>query len=143
MFGRCGVFCSQCPTFRGDIQNTAKKLKIYVKSNDWVDELGIFDFKNFMKGIDYYINLKCETCHKAEEPWCEVLKCEKIISKEMRSCLECQEFLSCSRTEYQRNRYPIVIEYYNTVKEKGFEVYLKEGTENAKQGVTFLDYRTY
>ena len=26
MFGRCGVFCGQCPTFRGDIQNLAKKL---------------------------------------------------------------------------------------------------------------------
>ena len=66
-----------------------------------------------------------------------------MISKELKSCLECQEFLSCSRTEYQRERYPIVIEYYNTVKENGFNIYLKEGSEKAKQGVTFLDYRTY
>jgi len=143
MFGRCGVFCGQCPTFRGDIQNLAKKLKKHVKGDDWVDELGIFDFKNFMKGIDWCINLNCPTCQKIEEPWCEVLKCEKIISKKMRSCLECQDFLSCSRTEYHRKRYPIVIESYNTVKEKGFDVYLKEEIAKAKQGVTFLDYRTY
>ena len=93
MFGRCGVFCSQYPTFRGDIQETAKKLKKYVKSDDWINELGIFDFKNFMKGIDYYINLNYPTCQKTEESWCEVLKCEKIISQELKSC---QEFLSCS-----------------------------------------------
>ena len=96
-----------------------------------------------MKGIDYYINLSCPNCQKIKETWCEVLKCEKIISKEKRSCLECQEFLSCSRTEYQRKRYPIVIDYYNTVKEKGFEVHLDEETEKSKHGVTFSDYRTY
>ena len=124
-------------------KETEKKLKKYVKSNDWIDELGIFNFKNFMKGLDYYINLNCPTCRKIEEPWCEVLKCEKIISKKMRSCLECEEFLTCSRTEYQRKRYPIVIDYYNTVKEKGFDAYLKEETKKAKQGVSFLDYRTY
>ncbi len=76
MFGRCGVFCGQCPTFREDIQNLAKKLKIYVKGNDWVDELGIFDYNN------------------------------------------------------------------NTVKNKGFDAYIKEETKKAKQGVNFLDYRT-
>ena len=143
MFGRCGVFCGQCPTFRGDIQNLAKKIKPYVKGNDWVDELGIFDYKNFMKGIEYYINLSCPNCQKIEDPWCEVLKCDKIVSNELRSCLECQEFLSCSKTDYHRKRYPVVIDYYNTVKEKGFEAYLKEETEKSKQGVTFLDYRTY
>ena len=143
MFGRCGVFCGQCPTYRGDIQNTAKKLKEYIKSDEWVDELCIFDFKNFMKGIEWCINLNCPTCQKIEEPWCEVLKCEKIVGKEFRSCLECQEFLNCPRTEYQRKRYPVVIKSYKIVQEKGFDEYLKIETEKAKQGITFLDYRTY
>ncbi len=57
-----------------------------------------------------------------------MLKCEKG------SCLLCEEFLECTRTEYQRGRYPFVLERYERVKEE---------REKALSGLLLNDIRKY
>ena len=70
-----------------------------------------------------------------------MLKCEKV--REKGSCLLCEEFLECTRTEYQRGRYPFVLERYERVKEIGFEGHLKEEREKALSGTLLNDIRKY
>ena len=101
-----------------------------------------FDWEEFGKGLDYFReSYSCPSCRNIEKPWCDVLKCEKI--EETGSCLLCEEFIGCSRTEYQRERYPFVINHYKRVKKIGFEGHLKEEREKAEAGVLLNDIRKY
>ena len=61
-----------------------------------------------------------------------MLKCEKV--REKGSCLLCEEFLECTRTEYQRGRYSLVLERYERVKEE---------REKALSGTLLNDIRKY
>jgi hypothetical protein len=53
------------------------------------------------------------------------------------------DFPECPRTEYQRGRYPFVLERYERVKEIGFEGHLKEERERAEAGTLLNDIRKY
>jgi hypothetical protein len=107
---------------------------------DFPEGHGGFDWAEYRKGLDHFIeSYGCPTCTKIEEPWCEVLKCEKV--REKGSCLLCEEFLECTRTEYQRGRYSLVLERYERVNEIGFEGHLKEEREKALSGTLLNDLR--
>ena len=144
-YGRCGVFCEMCPAGNGRIEELAKELKILTSDffKDFPKNHGGFDWVEYRKGLDYFIgSYGCPSCLEIDkEPWCNVLKCEKILEK--KSCLLCEVFLKCPRTEYQRRRYPFVIEHYKRVKEIGFESHLKEERERALKGVMLNDIRNY
>ena len=144
-YGRCGVFCELCPGGNGKIEELAKELKRLTSDffKDFPEDHGGFNWTEYRNGLEYFISsYGCPTCTKLEgEPWCDVLKCEKITQRE--SCLFCEEFLECSRTEYQRNRYPFVLDHYERVKEIGFEAHLKEERERAISGTLLNDIRKY
>jgi hypothetical protein len=144
-FGRCGVFCETCPAGNGRVVELAGELKRLTSDffNDFPEGHGGFDWKDYRKGLDFFAeSYGCPTCTKLEgEPWCEVLKCDKV--REKVSCLLCEEFPECPRTEYQRDRYPFVLERYERVKEIGFEGHLKEEREKAEAGTLLNDIRKY
>ncbi len=144
-FGRCGVFCETCPAGNGRVVELAGELKRLTSDffKDFPEGHGGFDWKDYRKGLDFFVeSYGCPTCTKLEgEPWCEVLKCDKV--REKGSCLLCEEFPECPRTEYQRDRYPFVLERYERVKEIGFEGHLKEERERAEAGTLLNDIRKY
>jgi hypothetical protein len=143
-YGRCGVFCETCPAGNGRVKELAGELKRLTSDffNDFPEGHGGFDWAEYRKGLTFFIkSYGCPTCQNIEEPWCEVLKCEKVREKE--SCLLCDEFPECPRTEYQRDRYPFVLERYQRVKEIGFEGHLKEEREKAEAGTLLNDIRKY
>jgi hypothetical protein len=100
-----------------------------------------FKFDDVRKGLKWFAKSKCPTCLKIKRPWCEVMKCKK--ARELKSCLLCDEFPRCPRTEYQRNRYPFVIKYHARVKKVGLEQHLREERERVKRGVCLIDIRKY
>ena len=144
-YGICGVYCGLCPSGKGEIMEKANDLKkLIIDDYDWVESaIKKFNYHNFLKGLDWFSNQKCSTCLKIIEPWCEVRKCEEIVNHKLKSCLLCDSFLNCPKTEYQRDRYPYVIGHYHRVKEIGFEKHLEEEEKRSKEGITFLDIRKY
>jgi hypothetical protein len=143
-YGVCGVFCEMCPTGNGRISELAKDLLHLTQGNyDWAKDMVDFDFGDVRKGLEWFAKGKCPTCLKIEEPWCDVLKCEKITNKELRSCLQCDEFMDCPSTDYHRDRYPFVIEHHRRVKEVGLEQHLKEERKRTLDGVCLIDIRKY
>lgn len=143
-YGRCGVSCEMCHAGNGRVEELARELKRLTSGffKDFPEGYGGFDWVEYRKGLDYFIDsYSCPDCTNIEEPWCEVLKCEKV--RENESCLLCEEFPECPRTEYQRGRYPFVLEHYERVKEIGLEGHLKEERERAKAGTLLIDIMEY
>ncbi|MFW9996892.1 MAG: DUF3795 domain-containing protein [Candidatus Odinarchaeota archaeon] len=142
-YGICGVYCGQCPSGNGRIKEFAGELKRMTADfgNDFPD-FKEFNFNEFQKGLEWFNRSPgCPTCLMIKEPWCKVLKCEK--AQQLKSCLLCDEFLTCSNTEYQRNRYPFVLNHYQRVREVGLEQHLEEEEKRSKQGVSLIDIREY
>lgn len=143
-YGVCGVFCEMCPTGNGQIPKLASELlHLTEESYKWAEETVDFDFKDVRKGLEWFAKTKCPTCLNIDEPWCGVLKCDKIKNQELKSCLLCDEFLECPNTDYHRGRYPFVIDHYQRVKEVGFEQHLEEERKRVQEGVCLIDIRKY
>lgn len=133
-----------CSTGNGRVKELAEELRRLTAGffKVFPPGHGDFDWDQYRKGLDYFCeSYGCPTCLGIEDPWCEVLKCEKV--EEKGSCLVCAEFLECPRTEYQRDRYPFVIVHYRRVAEKGLEALFEEEREKAESGVLLQDIRRY
>ncbi|KYK28332.1 MAG: hypothetical protein AYK23_05635 [Candidatus Proteinoplasmatales archaeon SG8-5] len=143
-FGVCGVFCEMCPTGNGRISELAKELLHLTSGNyEWAEDGVDFRFADVRKGLEWFARAECPTCLKIEEPWCDVLKCGKIVDKELESCLECGEIYECPATEYHRGRYPYVLQHHEHVKKVGLERHWKEQRERTRKGVCLIDIREY
>jgi len=141
-YGVCGVFCEMCPSGTGKITQLATKLLNLIEgSYTWAEVKVDFRFKDLRKGLEWLTKDTCPTWQNIEDPWCEVLKCEK--AQMLRSCLMCEDFLKCPSTEYQRDRYPFVIESYERVKKDGLEKHLEEERKKAQKGITLIDIRKW
>jgi hypothetical protein len=143
-YGVCGVFCEMCPTGNGRIAELAEEL-LHLTEDDyeWAKELVDFDFAEVRRGIEWFAKARCPTCLNIEEPWCGVLRCERITGKVLRSCLECDEFLTCPNTDYHRDRYPFVTDHHERVKEVGLDRHLEEERERTRKGVCLVDIRRW
>lgn len=142
-YGVCGVFCEQCPTGNGLINRLAKDLRRITSdfANDFPDFEG-FNLKEFDRGLEYFgEEYGCPGCRNLTEAWCDVKRCEKAEAAE--SCLLCEAFRECPNTEYQRDRYPFVLEHHDRVREIGLEGHLREERERAEKGVLLNDIRKY
>jgi hypothetical protein len=141
-YGCCGVFCEMCPMGNGKlIQLASDLLKLIEGEYKWAKDTVNFSFDDLHEGLRWLIDSSCPTCFKIENPWCDVMKCEK--AKKLRSCLKCEEFLTCSSTAYQRDRYPFVLEHYERVKKVGFKKHLEEERKRARSGVSLNDIRKW
>jgi transcription elongation factor Elf1 len=131
-----------CPTGNGKISELSSELLRLIKgSYEWAESSVNFSFEDLRKGLNWLTKAKCPTCFHIEEPWCDVLKCEK--AKNLQSCLICDEFLQCPLTKYHRDRYPFVIEHFKRVKEIGLEKHLEEERKKAEKGITLIDIRRW
>lgn len=143
--GRCGVYCGQCRSFAGEMTNLASKFKKWViQDYSWLEENeDSFDYNNFIKGLDWFLNSTCPGCRESTEGWCEVKKCEKIQNNEVDNCLVCENFSDCPHTDYQRNRYSYLFELVDFIEKNGLEKFLEEEERKAADGVRIQDIRDY
>lgn len=138
----CGVYCGQCPNGNDRVKAIAGELKRLVDTvrYDWVDSvIKQFSFKEFRKGLEWFSQAQCPMClNGGGNPDCENRKCASI--KKLKSCLLCDDYLSCKHTEYQREWYPFVVDNYNRVKQVGFQKHLEEEEERARAGVDLMGH---
>jgi hypothetical protein len=141
-YGVCGVYCGQCPNGNGRVRVIAGELKRLVDTvrYDWMEHaIKSFKFKDFRKGLEWFASAQCPTCLKGGgPPVCETRKCAS--SKELDSCLLCDDYLTCKHTQYHREWYPVVIDNYNRVKQVGFEKHLEEEEERARAGIDLMGH---
>jgi hypothetical protein len=141
-YGICGVYCGQCPNGNGRVSMMAQELKRLVDTTryEWVkDFVTSFSFDEFRKGLEWFSDSQCPKCHKGGgAPWCENRKC--ATSKNLRSCLLCDDYLTCKNTVYQRETYPFVVNNHRRVKEVGFEKHLEEEEERSKAGISLMGH---
>lgn len=133
-YGVCGVYCGQCASGNGRIKFFALELKrftdVYLR---WMEheDLG-FNYREFRKGLKVISGHQCPGCLAGGGMSCQNRECAK--EKGLRTCLECDEFPTCDKTEYQRKRYPFVLETHEKVQRDGFEAWLDEQDRRAKVG---------
>ena len=141
-FGRCGVFCEMYPTGNGQIKEHSEKLlRLTKNAYSWAENNVDFSFQDVRKGLKWISSQSCPGCTNISEPWCEVLKCERVA--ELKSCLLCDDMTSCSRMSYQRDRYPFVLEHHNFVKENGLQEHFRKERKKSKEGITLIDIRKW
>ena len=142
---RCGIYCGQCRAYTEEVTDIAHQFKQWVEQDySWLKEVEeSFDYDNFMKGLDWFINSTCPGCRNSTESWCDVKKCEKIQQDKIDNCLICDDFKDCTHTEYQRNRYSYLFKHIEFVKKEGFDKFLEEEELKGKEGVRIQDIRNY
>jgi len=140
-YGKCGVYCGQCPNGNGRVKIIAGELKRLVDTTryDWLSEVvKSFKFDEFRKGLEWFSEAQCPMCLKNGGAPCENKKCAP--KKGLQSCLLCNDYLACKNTEYQRDVYPFVVDNYNRVKQVGFQKHLEEEEERTKAGVDLMGH---
>lgn len=141
---RCGIFCGQCSAFHGKVADLAKQLYHEIETDySWAKESSEFNYNELLKGLAWMKEQRCPGCRQVSESWCDVKNCSKIQNNEIDNCLICEDFLSCSKTEYQRNRYSYLIKDYNSLKKISIKEYLKLQDEKEKKGIRIQDIRDY
>ncbi|MCE7738899.1 MAG: DUF3795 domain-containing protein [Candidatus Heimdallarchaeota archaeon] len=128
----CGDYCSGCGQYNGLIIKIAKLMKDLADLYGFeFRSKGVFDFKEFVKGLKWFINnAKCPGCQQGGgPPWCEVKKC--CFEKGLRICFECVEFPCSKFKEYSD---PDTMDRYERFKEIGFEKWVDEQMQKAKEG---------
>lgn len=140
-YGICGVYCGQCPSGNGRVKMMAGELKRLIDTTryEWLTEVEkSFKFEEFRKGLEWFANAQCPMFLNGGGAPCQNKKC--AAEKKLRSCLMCNEYLTCKHTAYQREWYPFVADNYNRVKQVGFQKYLEEEEEKAKAGVDLMGH---
>ena len=97
-----------------------------------------FRFKEFRKGLEWFANAQCSMCLNGGGAPCKNRKCAS--EKKLKSCLLCDDYLTCERTQYQREWYPFVVDNYNRVKQVGFQKHPEEEEERARAGVDLMGH---
>jgi hypothetical protein len=133
--GYCGVCCNHCG-MQSRIPETAGELKRFVqayKYGDWIQYVTRdFKFGNFVKGLNWFASSGCKGCFQGGGmPTCEVRTCCK--EKGLKNCYSCKDFTKCKKLGYQKETYKIQ-ESYERIKQIGYENWLKEQEEKAKEG---------
>jgi hypothetical protein len=141
-YGICGVYCGQCPNGNGRVSMMAQELKRLVDTTryEWLREYEkSFSFDDFRKGLEWFSDSQCPMCLQGGgQPSCENRKCAP--SKNLKSCLQCNDYMTCKNTVYQRGTYPFVADNYRRVKEVGLEKHLEEEQERSKAGVSLMSH---
>jgi len=119
----------------------AEELKRLVDTTryEWVSQVvKSFSYDEFRKGLEWFSQAQCPMCLNGGGAPCENRKCAP--AKELQSCLQCDEYLTCKNTEYQRDVYPFVKENHSRVKEIGFQKHLEEEQARTKAGVDLMGH---
>jgi hypothetical protein len=128
----CGDYCGGCGQYNGLIVETARQMREFADlygfefRAEWA-----FDFEQFEKGLEWFVeNAKCAGCRQGGgPPGCEVRKC--CFENGLRICFECEEF-PCSKIKEYAD--PDTVDRYKRFKEVGFEKWVEEQTQKAREG---------
>ena len=140
-YGICGVYCGQCPSGNGRVKFAAGELKRLVDTTryDWMeDAVKSFRFSEFRKGLEWFAAAQCQTCLRGGGAPCKNRACAE--DRGLRSCLLCDEYLTCENTVYMRDVYPFVVEHHERVKQVGLDKHLEEEEERARAGVDLMGH---
>ncbi|HVP92339.1 MAG TPA: DUF3795 domain-containing protein [Acidobacteriota bacterium] len=141
-YGICGVYCGQCPNGNGRVSMMAQELKRLVDTTryEWLRHyVKSFNFDEFRKGLEWFSDSQCPMCLKGGgNPNCENRKC--VTGKNLQGCLQCNEYMMCKNTVYQRETYPFVSENYRRAKEVGLKKHLDEEEERSRAGVSLMSH---
>ena len=140
-YGVCGIYCGQCPSGNGRTKFAADELKRLVDTvrYDWVEGVvKSFSYREFRKWLEWIAGNQCPTCLNGGGAPCENKRCAP--EKNLDSCLQCGDFLTCEHTKYHRDWYPFVVDNYKRVKEVGLEKHLEEEEERARAGVSSVGH---
>lgn len=101
------------------------------KYGEWISYITQdFDFENFMKGLNWFVNSSCLDCLKGGGmPTCEIRNCCKQKSNE--KCYFCKDFPKCNKLGYQRETYKIN-ENYERIRQIGYQRWLGEQDKKSK-----------
>ncbi len=128
----CGDYCGGCGQYNKLISKTAKQMREFADLYGFeFRSEGTFNFNQFIKGLEWFIEkAQCSGCKQGGGPaWCEVKKC--CFEKGLRICFECDEF-PCSKIEKVAD--PDTMDRYKRFQEIGFERWVEEQTQKAKDG---------
>lgn len=125
----------------------ANELKRFIKAyryEDWIEHVtDDFEYRNFMKGLEWFSNSKCKGCLEGGGmPACEVRNC--CEQKGLKNCYFCNEFSKCERLAYQKQTYRIG-ESYRRTKQVGYENWLKGQEKKTRRdfdNIYFLETKT-
>jgi len=128
----CGDYCGGCGQYNGLISETAKQMREFADLYGFeFRSEGEFDFQQFVKGLEWFIeNARCPGCRQGGgPPQCEAKGC--CLEKGLRICFECEEF-PCPKIEIVAD--PDTMDRYKRFKEIGFEKWVEEQAQKAKEG---------
>jgi len=128
----CSDYCGGCGQYNGIICQTAKQMREFADLYGFeFRSEGVFDFKQFVKALEWFIeNAECPRCKQGGGfPSCAVRKC--CFEKGLRICFQCEEF-PCSKTNDVADT--DTTDRYRRFKEVGFERWVADQTQKAKEG---------
>jgi len=97
-----------------------------------------FDFKNFMKGLSWFINSSCPGCPEGGGmPRCDVRAC--CLKKKIENCYSCEDFSMCEKLSYQKGKYQIG-EHYERINQVGYESWLREQEKKIDEKFDNIEY---
>jgi hypothetical protein len=130
LVGPCGDYCDGCGQYNGLIRQTALQMRDFADLYGFERRSkGAFDFNEFVKGLEWFINVDgCPGCRERVRR-CIVRDC--CSEKGLRICFECNEF-PCSDMENVTD--PDTIDRYRRFKEIGFERWIEEQRQKVDNG---------
>ena len=94
-----------------------------------------FDFDNFRKGLEWFHQYGDCQCPQDHCPF-GYGTCAR--DKGLKSCLECEDYLTCEKLKYIRETYPFVVDAYHRVQQVGLEAHLAEEEQRAQAGICMM-----
>jgi hypothetical protein len=102
----CGLFCGDCPGYKGAIADRARELKAELEAEEFARAAEFFGadlsmatfgkYPTFSELLDVLENLRCpQICRERAEHKCEIVNCCR--SKSFEGCWECAEVESCGK----------------------------------------------
>jgi hypothetical protein len=108
LIGYCGLYCGDCPCYKGEIANLARDLRKKLRESKF-DRASPFlakvhkgykNYKQCYEVLGLLMDVRCKkVCRKrVKAPACEMRKC--CLKKSIQGCWECEEFEICKKSDW-------------------------------------------
>jgi len=104
----CGLYCGDCPGYKGEIADLARDLKKKLREEkfdraaEWLSEVvkPFKKYKDFDEVLGAMVTLRCrrQCRQKGVRTSCEVRKC--CQERNFAGCWECEEFETCDKFDF-------------------------------------------
>lgn len=108
LIGYCGLYCGDCPGYKGEIPDLARDLRKKLRESR-VDRASPFlakvhkgykNYKQFDEVLGLLMKMHCKKIcrERVKAPACEIRKC--CLEKGIQGCWECEEFETCNKPDW-------------------------------------------